>query len=129
SGHGNAGPAAYHRGDVLRIDLFFEEARVAEGGQADILGAQLLGELAQRAVAQPRGAFEIGGALGLLDLHPGLVDLRLDRAHLPDQGLFLIPPRPEGLALLLLIRDVTLDPLEALPRGGVGLLSERLPLD
>ena len=90
---------------------------------------ELLLEPRQRAVAQLGGLAEVALAGGLVDLEAGLLDLLLRRADLLDRLLLLLPVRLHAGGLLLQVGDLALDLGEALLRGLVLLLLERLALD
>ena len=59
----------------------------------------------------------------------GLFDLLLERLRRLDGALLALPLRPQAAAFLLQVREVLVEPRQALLRGGVGLLAQRLALD
>ena len=67
--------------------------------------AQLLFQIAQRAIAQARGFAQVGAALGLFDLDPGRFDLLFDRAQRGDGVLLQFPVRAQRIRLFLQVRQ------------------------
>ncbi len=131
SRHRNAGPLGHHRGDILGVHLLLEHARAAgvHLGEA-LFGVGALGfQIAQRAVAQPRGRLQIGAALGLLDLQFRFIDLLLDGAHRSDRLLFLLPLAAQPVRFLVEIGELFFDSLQPLAAGFVAFLAQRLALD
>ena len=135
--HGDARPARDHLGDIVGVDLLFEELGSARGGNAAVAAGALtrfvLGELAFELgdvlVEELRGALEVGIALGSLGLEPRLLELLLELGDALDRLLLALPLRLHRIRALAQLGEVPLDRLAALDRGRVGLLAQRGELD
>src|ERR1700736_546525 len=82
----NSGPAADDSGDVLFVDLFFEQARLA-GADRRFLLAQRSLELRQTAVFQLAGAAQIVALSSAVDLRLRRLDPLAQRARRDDRVL------------------------------------------
>ena len=91
--------------------------------------AQLALEPGQGPVLQLGGAIQVVGPHGLVDLELDLLDALAELPRLLDGRLLALPLLAQGLGLLLELRQLPLDLLQAVARGGVGLLLQRLALD
>ncbi len=126
----DARPAAHHLGDVLGVDLLLQEP--CPGLQ---LGQFLVGfldtalEVRQLAVADGRGAGQVGVALEARRLVGAGGLLLLQLAQRVDARLLLLPVRRHAVALFPQLGQLALDALQPLTRGVVGLLLQRDPLD
>ena len=92
-------------------------------------GLELLLDLGDRPVAELRGATEVGLALSLLELHPGLLELLLkvgDGAH----GLLLaLPLGVHRVRALALLGERPLELLAPCHRARIVVVAQRLELD
>ena len=90
--HRDPGPARDDPGDVLLVDLFFQQAvLLLERDQLAIPRLQLLLDLRHLAVLEAGGGFEIRHALGALSVDAQLLLARFQLADLLDQRLLLLP--------------------------------------
>src|SRR5260370_478321 len=85
--------------------------------------------LSNRNSASARASSVLPTPLRSLRGRPCLSELGPQRADLRADFLFLVPPRAERRPLLGEFGQLLLDRREAILRGAVGLLLERLPLD
>ena len=129
-GHRNAGPLAYHLGDVLLVDFFLDQRpAILAAFRQTLLGfGSLLLQLAEL-VLEPSGAFPVSALRGLLQLQSLLIQLLLDTTDCVQLVQLLLPLGFESGRLLLERRQVLLQPLEALLRGRIFLFAQPLTLD
>ena len=128
---GDARPACDDLGDVVGVDLLFEEHRRLAASLAllrFVLGDLAL-ELWDLAVAELGGSLQVGVAFGALHLHARRVELLAGLADPGDRLLLGFPLRRHLLLARLELRDLRLDRGTALLGGCVFLLSQRLELD
>src|SRR5215213_8672454 len=111
---------------MVRRHGFFHEA----GAVGLRLGLpQLLLDARDDAVGELAGLCPIAAALRVGELVEGFVELLLQLGSAAELVLLGLPARRDRGRLLLKIRKLLLEALEALLRGGVGLFLERLGLD
>ena len=112
--HRNAGPARDDLGDVLFVDLLLDQPRGAARRRVARLGlGKFLFQPRQPPVLQFGDLVQVVLALGLFDLDPGLLDLRLDAGELLDRALFALPLGLQGVALVADFGQFFLEPLAA----------------
>ena len=126
-GHGDAGPAGDDLGDVVGADLLAQQALFVLLDAGAFL--KLLSEAGQGRIGQLRGAAEVAGALGLVDLVPRGLDLGLEAADPVDLALLALPLLAQGGLLGPKLRKLVLQLAEALAGGLVLLLAQGLALD
>src|SRR5690606_19318645 len=120
----DAGPGGDDVGDVVGADLLLDH-----GVHGDLLlglggGFQVAFEGGDLAVEQLGGGVEVAVALGAFGLAAQFVELFLQFADTVEGLLLLLPAGVEAAQLLLLVGEVAAQPLQALERGGVGLLAD-----
>src|SRR4051812_18838878 len=122
----NAGPARHDLGDLVVGDLLAQQRVVAALLlEAGLLGVQLALELGQAPVAQLRGAIEVVGALGLLDLAPDLLDLLAQALQAADRLALGLPLGGHRVGLRAQVGELLAQRLEPLAAGGGVLLFGR----
>ncbi len=128
--NGDAGPAAYDRGNIFLVDLFLEQARLAvAASQGRFFLLELFFKAGEFAVPQLGGAVEVVLTLGLFDLGLGGLDLPAQLAEFSDGGFLCLPARFDAVALGAQIREFLFDPCEAPLRTLVGFLFQRFTFD
>ena len=116
----NAGPLRHDLGDVFVGDFLAQQrAALLHLGELRRGGIDVALQLRQRAVAQLGGLVQIALALGAIGGFARLLQLCLQRGDLRNHSLLALPLRLQAGDLLLQLRDLALDHLEALARGGV----------
>ena len=125
-GDGDPRPLGHDFRDLLLGNLLLEE----RGGAARLLEALQLGlELGNPAVAELGDLVQVVGALGLLHLEPGRLEVLAQLAHAPDRGLLLLPLELQGLGLLAHLGEFLAQGVQAALAGLVLLLGEGRLLD
>ena len=122
----HAGPARDDRGDLLGGD------RLLAHHAAPLFGLGLgepLFEVGDDAVGELAGARPVAAALHLLQFDARLLQLLLQFLRAGELLLLGLPLRGQFGRLLLELGQFLLEPLQALARGRVGLLLQRLALD
>ncbi len=130
SADGNARPLADDAGDVLFIHFLFEHAL----GLLQLLKARFVlldvgFELRHLAVLQLRRLGVVAAALHPFDLAAHLLELFLQRAAGLDRILLLLPVRAQLRRFFLEVGELLIELGEAILRGLVGFLAQRLALD
>src|ERR1019366_5660952 len=129
TGDRDAGPLGDDAGDILLVDLLFEQ-RVFLDGFHQLLGRQnVLLDLREAAVAQLRGLFPIAGAAGFLFFLAQRVLLFFQGTHAGNGVLFVIPAFLQRGGLPAHRLQFVLQVAQAFVRGRVLLFAERLALD
>ncbi len=130
AGDGDAGPFRNDLGDVLLVDLLLQHLAVAlELGQARVLLVQLPLDLDHPSVAKLRRPLELSVAFGAFGLHPGPLELGLERADAVDGLLLLAPVRLHPGGPLLEVGQLPLQLGQPFLRRRVGLLLQGGPFD
>ena len=128
--HRNAGPPRHHRGDVVLIHLFLEQAGLPLLAlEPRFFGRQLTLELGQLAIFEFGYAVEVVLPLGLLHGDLGFLALFFQPAQLADGGLLHLPARLELRGLGFQVRQLFLQPLQAHAGGLIRLFAQGFPLD
>ena len=129
-GHGHARPRAHDLGDLVGGHLLVERVLalflLVERGLG---GLDLLREARDHAKAQLGGAGEVAVARGALLLALGVVKLAFELLYVVDGVLLVEPAGLLHVELFLHLGDLLAQRPQALLRGVVGLLHERLLLD
>ena len=129
AGDGNAGPLGDDGGDIVLVDLLFEEGVGFDGFHLLLGGLNILLDLGEAAVAELGGLFPIAGAAGLfLFLAEGVL-LLFEGADAIDGALFAAPALLEGGGFAAQGFEVVFDMAEAFVGTGVLLLAQGLALD
>src|ERR1017187_4338783 len=129
TGDGDAGPFGDNAGDILLVDLFFEQGVFLDGLHLLLGGEDVLFDLAEAAVAQLGSLFPIAGAAGfLLFLAQGVL-LLFEGTHAGDGALLAIPAFLQGGCLAAHRLQLVFDVAQALAGSVILLLAEGLALD
>ena len=128
---GNARPAGDHRGDSSSsTSSFINRCCPSLDCSRCLFGGELLFELDELAVLELGDAIEVVLALGLLDLLLGLLDrFAQRRAGVPIAPFSDCPAGAQRVGLFAQLGELLLEFRQALARGGVGFLLQRLALD
>src|ERR1039458_706855 len=129
AGDGDAGPFGDNAGDILLVDLLFEEGVLLDGLHLLLGGEDVLFDLPEAAVAQLGGLFPIAGAAGfLLFLTQGVL-LLFEGTHAGDGALFAVPAFLQSGGLAAHRLQFVFELAQALAGGGILLFGEGLALD
>ena len=129
---GDAGPGGDDLGDVIRGHVVAHERTAGAhsgtgllaGGLRGLGGGDLLLHLRDLPVQQAGGGGQVRVAPGDLRLVAQLVELLLEVAHAVEARALALPHGGEAAQLLLLVRELLLEGLQPLLRGGIGLLRQ-----
>ena len=102
-GHGDAGPALDDLRDLLLCHLVPQEVALPCRTCQGFLVLQLLFQLRQLAVFQPRRRLQIIALLGLLDLRAQVFDALTKLLHLSDAVFLVLPLGLHGVELFPLL--------------------------
>ena len=126
----DARPLGNNRGNIRLRHLLLQHLFVLlDFGQMLIFIGQLLFKLGDAAVADLRHLAQITLALGLLLLHPGMVDARLDAADFLDDLFLQGPMALHAFQLLIDVGQFCFKLLQPLPGSGILFLFQGHPLN
>ena len=128
-GHGDAGPALDDLGDLLLRHLVPQEVALPCGTGQGLLMLQLLFQLRQLAVLQPRRRLQVVALLGLFDLGADALDALTKLLDLADAVFLVLPLGFHGVELLPLLGKLLPQLLQTALGEGVGLVFQRRLLD
>ncbi len=130
AGDGDACPAGNHLADLFSIHFFFEQRSVLlDLFQAVLAFRQARFQLAQCAITQAGGIFQLVFTFSLLHFQAGLLNFFLGALQAGDGLFFGLPAGVQLAGMLLQIGQLFFDALQALFGGLILFFLEGLTLD